>query len=540
MKFLNSSISLLLIIICISCNSKKQMDTSRSTLEFSTHDFQQVNNSRMENATELNLPQDQYLTATIHLAAPLIHTLRTLDSTASDESLLANGNFRISFFVDGKEIFSKNIVPGAGLPQAKMESLQHRVPLIYPESIDYWGYYLWLEFSKVRGGDQALSDGEHSLLLKVNAYHKGDTLRYSPTLATGSISVKVNPIPVDPKAIAVQTIAPLSDWEISKDSFNHRLIEQLNTKIAQQKFENITSIVVIKNNALLLEEYFNGADRSSLHDTRSVGKTFASTVLGIAIDEGFIADENKVLGDYYDLKNFKNYHPDKEKISLKSLLTMSSGFEGNDDDYGSLGNEENMYPTDNWVKFTLDLPLDTTKTMGIDYQYFTAGVVLLGDILEQNVPGGLVRYADKKLFGPLQITDYQWQYTPQKVGNTAGGLQMRSIDYAKYGQLYKNKGIWQGKRILSASWVEKSTNKHVRQPYGDGHYYGYLLWNKQYTVKGKKYEVSFCSGNGGNKIISVKDLPLVIVITAQAYNLPYAHTQVDTMMEDYLLPALLP
>jgi len=157
------------------------------------------------------------------------------------------------------------------------------------------------------------------------------------------------------------------------------------------------------------------------------------------------------------------------------------------------------------------------------------------------VPGGLVAYADKKLFAPMGITDYKWQYTPQKVGNTAGGIRLRALDFAKYGQLYKNNGAWKGQQLLSEAWVAKSLAKQVSQDYigiEDG-YYGYLFWNKVYTVDKKDYEVSFCTGNGGNKIFVFKDIPYVIVITASAYGMATAHTNVDKMMEHYILPALL-
>jgi CubicO group peptidase (beta-lactamase class C family) len=198
-----------------------------------------------------------------------------------------------------------------------------------------------------------------------------------------------------------------------------------------------------------------------------------------------------------------------------------------------------MYPTDDWVKFALDLPIQKDRVMGKDYSYFTAGAVLLGDVIHKSVPGGLVSYADKKLFSPLGITNYQWQYTPQDVGNTAGGIRLRAVDFAKYGQLYKNNGKWNGKQIITEKWVEKSLSKQVEQSNGNNGFYGYLFWNKMYTVSGKMYEVSFCTGNGGNKIFIFKDIPFVIVITASAYNLPYAHQNVDKIMTDYILPAIL-
>jgi CubicO group peptidase (beta-lactamase class C family) len=269
-----------------------------------------------------------------------------------------------------------------------------------------------------------------------------------------------------------------------------------------------------------------------------VGKSIASTLLGIAIEEKFIKNENVLLKDFYDLKSYTNYSKKKEAVTLKSLLTMSSGFLGDDSDYSSPGNEENMYPTKNWVKFSLDLPMQKDKIIGKDFSYFTAGIVVLGDVIHKSVPEGLVSYADKKLFAPLDIINYKWQYTPQKVGNTAGGIQLRAIDFAKYGQLYKNKGLWNGKQILNKEWVEKSLDRKVKISSND-EFYGYLFWNKIFKINNKEYEVSYCSGRGGNKIFIFKDIPFVVVITSSAYNAPDAHLNADKMMTDYIVPAII-
>ncbi|MNY08135.1 Beta-lactamase [compost metagenome] len=257
----------------------------------------------------------------------------------------------------------------------------------------------------------------------------------------------------------------------------------------------------------------------------------------MAIRDNYIPNEDQYLSHYYDLEKYQYASPAKDSVSLKDLLTMSSVFKGFDMDESSPGNEENMYPTANWVDFTLNLPVDETKIEEKRWEYFTAGVVLLGDVVHQSVPGGLKAYADQNLFKPLGISKYQWQYTPQKVANTAGGLQLRSLDLAKYGQLYQNKGLWKGKQLLPADWVEKSFSHQV--PIQEGEYYGYLFWNKRYPSGGKDYEVYYCSGNGGNKVVVFKDQPLVIVITAKAYNKPYAHSQADKIINDYLIPAVL-
>jgi len=330
-----------------------------------------------------------------------------------------------------------------------------------------------------------------------------------------------------------------SGWTISDDAYDKERIRQLNQRIAENLYKDVTSIVVIKDGRLLIEEYFNGATRDALHDTRSVGKSFASAVMGIAINDGYIKSENQTLKDFYDLTKFANHSPKKEGVTIKSLLTMSSGFNADDDDEKSPGNEENMYPTSDWVKFALDLPMDDKKEVGRTWNYFTAGVVVLGDIINKSVPAGLEKYADDRLFKPLGIEKYEWQYTPKKVPSTAGGLRMRSLDFARFGQLYKNGGAWDAAQIIPRSWVDKTFTKYLPLPFDGNGFYGYLFWNVTFDVNGKKYEAFYCTGNGGNKIYIFKDQPLVIVITATAYNKWYQHRQATYMMQRYILPAVI-
>ena len=385
-------------------------------------------------------------------------------------------------------------------------------------------------------GIDALTAGNHVLKIEIRPYLNTATIKTGPVIAEGQINLTVPSQHIPEQQIALQPIQSNSGWTVSQEKINMDIIRNLNKKIAENRFKNITGIVVIKDGKLLLEEYFNGSGRDSLQDTRSVGKSFSSALTGIAIKDGYVKSENQNLKEFYDLKQFKNYSSQKENVTIKSLLTMSSGFDGNDEDYESPGNEENMYPTENWIKFILDLPMTENPT-GKSWNYFTAGVVLSGDILDKNVPQGLVKYADQKLFQPLGITNYKWQFTPQQKPSLAGGLRMKALDFAKFGQLYKNNGVWNGKTILSKEWIQKSfTNYFTDSPDFEG--YGYLFWRKVYTVGNKSYEAFQSSGNGGNKIIIFTTIPVVIVITAQAYNKPYAHQQSEKIVQEYLLPAL--
>lgn len=453
------------------------------------------------------------------------------------ETLIGLGNYQFSFYVDGNLIYTENVHPGAGVNKDK--ATVFRVPLTSTKGEDWWAMYLWDRF-KANGGEKALAEGSHLLKIEIRPYLKKDgKILIGSLIAQGELTLVLSPVVVSAAEIAVQPIKENSGWPLSKSGYDVKPIEALNTKIAEHAFKEISSIVVISEGKLLIEEYFNGADRNTLHDTRSVGKSFASTLMGMAIQDGYIANEEAKLGTLYNLQQYAHSAPKKADVKIKDLLTMSSAFEGSDMDGGSPGNEENMYPAENWVKFALDLPMDDNKTNGAQWDYFTAGVVLLGDIINKAVPDGLEKYAEKKLFQPLGISNFQWQYTPQKVPNTAGSLQLSALDLAKYGQLYQNKGKWNGKQILSKEWAAKTLTRQIEIPQRDNEFYGYLFWNKTYIANGKAYETFYCSGNGGNRIIVFKDVPLTIVITAKAYNKPYAHSQTDTIVSQYLLPAVL-
>ncbi|NER12112.1 serine hydrolase [Leptobacterium flavescens] len=536
----------LIICLLISCKNNSQSQNTGSNekenLYFSEVDFTKAKISSEPYSKNFNLHNDNYLSIVFTLEKPLIQSLQELAPSLSEDELLSKGNFQFSYLVDGKIIYVENLNTGAGPKTRKTEQLRQVIPLVTPERIGFWGWFMWQRFMKFNGGLDAFTEGNHTLGIEVRSYLNEDVLKVGPLLAKGNIAVEVPKINIDENLVPVQKIQPNSGFEVSKDNFDKNKIEALNRKIAEGRFEDINGIVVIKDGKLLIEEYFNDSTRESLHDTRSVGKSFASTIMGIAIEEEIIKNENALLKDFYDLKAYENYSAKKDSVTLKSLLTMSSGFLGDDNSNDdNPGTEDKMQATNNWVKFTLDLPMHKTKVIGKDYNYFTAGVNLLGDILHKSIPGGLVSYADKKLFTPLDITNYKWLYTPQNIAYMGGGLELRAIDFAKYGQLYKNKGKWKGKQILTENWVEKSLAKQVSQDYGgiEGWHYGYLFWNRIFTVDNKDYEVSFCTGTGGNRILVFKDIPFVIVITTSAYGNPGSQANSDKMIVDYILPAIL-
>ncbi len=488
-----------------------------------------INSFTIKDTTDLNIR--------VYLGNSLTNYLHALSPDLSADDLVTKGNFQFTFYLDGLVLYTENLNIGAFGKENKNTKTVFRVPLISSTNEDNWGRFLWNRFL-VKAGEDALTEGTHQMKIDIRPYLKNPNLLVGEKIAEGQIEIIVPKKNVTEKQLAIQKILPKSGWVISNEHIDETNIRALNRKIAVNSFKSITSIIVIKNGKLLLEEYFNNANRNTFHDTRSVGKSFTSALIGIAIKDKYLQSDTQKISEFYLLKDYKNPSAEKSTVSIKNLLTMSSSFEGSDRNENSLGNEENMYPTKNWVKFTLDLPMDSAKVNGKQWDYFTAGVVLLGDIIHKSVPNGLENYANKKLFVPLGIKNYKWQYTPQNVANTAGGLEMNALDFAKFGQLYKNNGVWNKQQILPKDWVVKSLSHQMPIPETDDEFYGYLFWDKTYSVNSKQYETYYSSGNGGNKIYIFKDQPIVVVITSTAYNTPYGHSQVDKIVTNYLIPAI--
>jgi CubicO group peptidase (beta-lactamase class C family) len=472
------------------------------------------------------------------LANSLTNYLHRLAPRLSAAELARRGSYQVSFLVDGAPVYKHNVNPAAIPAEMKHNKTVFAATIMSSSTPDApWGS-IWHSFL-IYGGDQALTAGKHHLRVELRPYLQTSDLKVGDLIAAGELQLTVTRPRIDERSVAIQPIMPGSGWTISRAAYDRGKISELKRKIAEGLYKDIKSVVVIRSGELLIEEYFGGANRGTLHDTRSVGKSFASTMMGVAIGEGHIRSEDQTLREFYDLRQFANYSPRKETVTLRHLLTMTSGFDGNDDFEDSPGNEEKMYPTADWVRFALGVPMDDKTAVGEQWRYFTAGVVVLGDVINKSVPGGLDRYSAEKLFRPLGITRYQWQYTPQKVPNTAGGLRLSALDFAKYGQLYKNGGRWNGRQIIPRAWVDKTFTKRVRRGPGDDEHYGYLFWYTLPTAEGKKHEAFMATGNGGNKIFVFKDQPLVVVITATAYGKWYMHRQATSMMERYILPAVI-
>lgn len=320
-------------------------------------------------------------------------------------------------------------------------------------------------------------------------------------------------------------------------------LEQLGQAIAAGEFHIITSVLVAHKGATIFESYFDAAGADGLRNTRSATKTVTGMLVGIAIDLGLLTVDAPILKFFPDKLPIQNPDVRKERMSVQDFLTMSSCLECDDFNSFSRGNEERMYLIEDWIQFTLDLPVrgfaawnakPEDSPYGRSFSYCTAGVVTLGGVLERATGMSVPDFAKKYLFDPLGIDKVGWQLTPLGGAMTGGGLGLASRDLFKLGQLYLNGGMWQGARILSEQWIRDSTRPHTQ--IDDETEYGYLWWLKQFPVGESKVQVFFMSGMGGNKVYVVPGPELVTVVSSENFRVKNAHELSERILIEYILP----
>ena len=339
-----------------------------------------------------------------------------------------------------------------------------------------------------------------------------------------------------------------SDWGIANAEsvgLSANRLAQMDSAIRKGDFKNVTSVLVARHGKLIHESYFDN-EPNGLRNTRSLTKTVTGMLIGIAIDKGLLSGvDANVFRFFQDKMPVQNPDPRKEKITVEDFLTMSSSLECDDNNSFSRGNEERMYLIEDWIKFTLDLPVKgfpawVTKPKdspyGRSFSYCTAGAVTLGGVLERATRMSVQTFAAKNLFDPLGISKVEWQFTPLNLAMTGGGLSLRSRDLLKLAQLYLNGGVWNGRQIITQQWVKVSTTPKAE--IDDDTEYSYLWWLRSFKSGTKKYPTYYMTGNGGNKAMVFPDLDMVVVITATNYNVRGAHELTDRLLTDFILAAV--
>ena len=254
--------------------------------------------------------------------------------------------------------------------------------------------------------------------------------------------------------------------------------------------------------------YFHGSDE---HTMQSVSKTVTSAIIGVAMMRGdFKAPLSRPVLSYFDEHKVKNLDARKRRMTLRDILTMTTGLDWDEDTaYDDPANPSDlMEATDDWVQFVIDRPMKDEP--GTVFAYSSGATELLAYIFKRETGVDIEHYARQHLFAPLDIRNYHWKRTPLGVVDTEGGLYLRAEDLAKIGLLYLHDGTWKGRRLIESEWIKESLTPRIAA--GGGFQYGYQWW---LLPHGDPSRLAWAArGMGGQRLIVFPEDQLIVVSTA--------------------------
>ena len=325
--------------------------------------------------------------------------------------------------------------------------------------------------------------------------------------------------------------------EAGKDTLPRTAAERLVNGVVNGAYPDVHSILVYRKGALLLEEYFYGYDRERQHQMRSLTKSVISLLAGVAVDRRLLSADEPVLARL-SYAAYENPDPRKTRVTLTNLLSNQSGFACNDHDNASPGNEVKLYEAPDWIKAFVDLPMAADP--GTAGRYCSLGFLTVGRIIERAAGKPLPDFAQEALFDKLGIqrADWRWNFTlDRSQRNEFGQIYLRPRDMLKLGILIQQRGQWEGRRVVSASWIDAAVARQSRVDDSD---YGLGMWHRWYRVEtrsgDRRIDTIMLSGNGGQKVFLVPSLDLIVVFTGGAFN---RESPANEMMAQLLLPSLL-
>jgi len=313
-----------------------------------------------------------------------------------------------------------------------------------------------------------------------------------------------------------------------QQGFDPALLCAMGKGVLDGKLANVDSIIIVRHGALVYERYFEPSDSVILdaahkHPGYSMTKSVVSLLVGIALDRGLIKDLDAPIFSYFpeyaDLRT-----PQRDRITLRNLLTMSSGLH-----QWMMSNDHDPY------RHVLEPAM--VRDPGTSFEYNDGGTELIGAIL-QKVSGKPVDvFAQDEMFAPLGINDIDWAgRLSNGVARSSTGLTMSPRDWAKIGQLVLNKGTWEGKQIVPASWIEQSTTEQIKAR--KSHSYGFQWWLGRSLHEGRSVEWTAAFGINSQKTIIIPELDTVVVFNASLESAKMVAPEIE-LLDKYILPAMV-
>lgn len=300
-------------------------------------------------------------------------------------------------------------------------------------------------------------------------------------------------------------------------------------EIGKQKLR-IHSVQIVRNGVMVLDAYFPPFEEGERHEIYSCTKSIISLLIGIALDEGYIESLDQKVTGFFPGRKFDNPSEDKDRLTVRHLLTMSTGLDSRDSYLYGWEGLRRLQSSDDWIGHILDLPIASQPGSRFDYSNMAS--CLLSIIITETTGKTALAFAQEKLFGPLGITDIHWPSERQGQAEYSIGwseIQLKPPDLAKIGQLMLNDGMWEGQRLLSSDYLRAATSPQIRaeQQQND---YGYQWWILEpglFTALG--YRGQYLLVYPEKNLVAVFTSDVTLSNTGQPY----------TLFRTYIRPAVL-
>jgi CubicO group peptidase (beta-lactamase class C family) len=333
-----------------------------------------------------------------------------------------------------------------------------------------------------------------------------------------SILVGASPRTEDLEAVEY---TPLSgeDWKVStpaEQGLDPGLVAELYFNATE--LETLYGLLVIKSGHLIAERYFNKGSIEQLSGRQSTTKSITSALVGIALDQGYLSSVDQKMMDFFPEFAGQITDPRKEQITIRDLLQMRAGYP---DEERTTPYLDILFFSDNWywLPHLIDFPLVSDPKSEFNYSNLTSH--LLGVIVARACGSDLMSYAQENLFSPIYAEVSDWTADADGYNWGCSEIYVTAHDMAKFGLLYLNDGEYEGKQVLSPNWVADSLQRYSdnvqvgewitsRYGYFRDIGYGYQWW----SARVGNHRFNYAAGHGGNYIVLLHELDMIIVTTA--------------------------
>ena len=301
--------------------------------------------------------------------------------------------------------------------------------------------------------------------------------------------------------------------ELGLDSGNKEMVLNLAQEIAAGKHGEVDSLLIHHDGRLVFESYFRRGRANYPHYQMSITKSYTALAMGRAIALGHLkmSDFDRPVLDFLTEIDGSKIAAGCETITLNDALNMHSGIRVDKATVAELRKSPGVLKGQGQIQAYLQhtAPI-TSKSKQYKYQSSDPSIVM--QVIESVVPGTAREFINKELIQPLGISNFGWQDDVSGLPKSAAGSSMRSRDMVKFGLLVQRGGSWDGEQLIPAGFIETATSRIHTNPQDTS--YGYFWWRHDAEVGGKSYDIRSGRGAGGQFIMMIDELNLIIVITA--------------------------